>query len=86
MCRIVLIVLTLAYVAALALLAVGTFGAFGQERDPLAAVFLLPLGLPWMLLGNLSPDPAPVWAILAPALNIALVALLCRWRQRRGRG
>ena len=43
-CRFLLIVLTVAYFLALALLAIGTFGLFGAEKDPLAAVFLVPIG------------------------------------------
>ena len=31
------------------LLLIGTFGLFGQEKDPLSAVFLIPLGLPWFI-------------------------------------
>jgi hypothetical protein len=70
---------TLAYLAALALLAIGTFGLLGQPRDPLSAVFLIPLGLPWVLWADGLPDAFGPWvAILAPLLNIALLIALCR--------
>ena len=68
---------------ALALLAIGTFGWFGQPRDPLSGVFLLPLGLPWNILadrlgwGGLAP------ALLAPAINAGLLALLAGYSGRR---
>lgn len=67
------------YVAALALFVIGTFGLIGQEQDPLAGVFLVPLGLPWNLWLNGLPDAVRLWlAVLAPALNMFLLAALCR--------
>ena len=75
----------LLYLSALALFAVGTFGLFGQERDPLAGVFLLPLGLPWVVWFDGVPDGLKPWlAALAPALNIAVLAMLCRAFGRAG--
>jgi hypothetical protein len=68
---------------ALALLLIGTFGLFGQERDPLAGVFLMPLGLPWVLWLDDLPEPALPWVgILAPLINLALLALFCRLIRR----
>ena len=46
------------YLTALALLLIGTFGLFGQERDPSAGVFLMPLGLPWVLWLDGFPEVA----------------------------
>ena len=67
------------YLVALALLLIGTFGLFGQERDPLAGVFLMPLGLPWVLWLESFPEPTLPWlAALAPLLNIVLLTFLCR--------
>ena len=43
----------------------GTFGLFGTERDPLAGVFLLPLGLPWVLAIDLFPEPLWPWLTVA---------------------
>lgn len=84
LCKLVLIGFGLAYVVALALLAVGTFGLFGAERDPLSAVFLIPLGLPWNLLSGSLPDGwiRALAATLAPLLNLALLAGICRYVQR----
>ena len=77
-CRWLLIVLVLVYVAALGLWLVGTFGLFGQERDPLAGVFLVPLGWPWNRAVDMAPEPLWPWlAAAAPLVNIALVAILC---------
>ncbi|OBV10589.1 hypothetical protein I603_1802 [Erythrobacter dokdonensis DSW-74] len=64
---------------ALALLAIGTFGLFGQERDPLSAVFLLPLGLPWNLVGDRIGLAGPWLPILAPGINAAILYWL--WRR-----
>ncbi|WP_108259921.1 hypothetical protein [Mangrovicoccus ximenensis] len=73
-----------AYLAALALLAIGSFGLFGQPRDPLAGVFLMPLGLPWGLWTGAAAEGLRPWlAALAPLLNLVLLALACRWHRRR---
>jgi hypothetical protein len=72
-------VFVLLYVAALLLLAIGTFGWFGAERDPLAAVYLVPLGLPWTLLVGNAPEPLVPWlAIASPGLNLVLIVAMCR--------
>jgi hypothetical protein len=69
----------LLYFAALGLFAVGTLGLFGAARDPLAGVFLIPLGLPWVFLLDGLPEPALPWAgALAPAVNLLLLRALCR--------
>ncbi len=67
------------YVIALFLLAVGTFGWFGQERDPISAVFLIPLGLPWNLLADRLAGASVATAILAPAVNAAVLFYL--WKR-----
>ena len=67
------------YLVALALLLIGTFGLFGQERDPLSGVFLIPLGLPWVsLLDGVSDGFKPWLAVLAPAFNLFILMALCR--------
>ena len=73
-CRIVLGVFTFAYALALLLLIVGVFGLFGSERDPLAGVFLIPLGFPWVLwTGHLAESVRPVAAALTPLVNLAVL-------------
>ena len=84
LCRILVALFLLAWIAALALLAIGTFGLFGQPRSPLAGVFVLPLGLPWNLWLQPLPEALRPWlAILAPGLNLAILSLLCRRTARR---
>jgi hypothetical protein len=74
------------YALALGLLAIGTFGLFGQERDPLSGVFLLPLGLPWThLLDPIARDGSPWIAIAAPGINLALLWVICSAIARRNR-
>ncbi|WP_435202973.1 hypothetical protein [Qipengyuania sp. 902] len=73
------IIFTLLYALALLLLAIGTFGWFGQERDPLSGVFLVPLGLPWNWLGDKAGLTGPVLAMLAPAINAAILYWL--WKR-----
>ncbi len=83
-CRWALIVLAGFYAAALGLFVVGTFGLVGQPRDPLAGVFLVPLGWPWNRAVPLAPEPAWPWlAAAAPLANVALVALVCRALRKR---
>lgn len=69
---------------ALALLLIGTFGLFGQERDPLSGVFLIPLGLPWVsLLDGVSDGLKPWLLALAPAFNLFILMALCRAYSRK---
>lgn len=80
-CKIVTSVFAIAYALALLVFLTGTFGWFGEETDPLSGIFLVPLGLPWILIE--VPDPARmVVAILAPVLNLILIMVLCRMRRR----
>lgn len=78
-CNILVGIFAIAYVVALGLLLIGTFGLFGQERDPLSGVFLMPLGLPWnLLLGGVSDALKPWLAVLAPGANLVLIWFICR--------
>ena len=78
-CKVVVMIFGLAYLAALSVLIIGTFGLFGQEKDPLSAVFLVPLGLPWNLLLDYFPEALRVWmAILAPGVNFLILRGICR--------
>lgn len=78
LCKWIIRIVGLLYLGALSLFLIGTFGFFGQEQDPLAGVFLMPLGLPWVLWLDTFPKPALPWlAGLAPLLNLAILSLLC---------
>jgi len=67
------------YALALALLIIGTFGLFSQDSGPLSGIFLIPIGMPWGLLVDWAPEPMWPWlAALAPAINLWLIAMLCR--------
>ncbi len=78
-CRLILGAFALAYAFALLMLAIGVFGLFGAERDPLAAVFLIPIGLPWTLwTGRLPEAVRPFAAALTPVVNLVILAALCR--------
>jgi hypothetical protein len=84
LCRGLVAGFAIAWLAALGLLAVGALGLFGAERDPLSAVFLIPLGLPWNLWLNGFADAARPWlAMLAPLVNLAILAFACRVMGRR---
>jgi hypothetical protein len=68
------------YTIAVAWLAIGTFGWFGQPQDPLYGVFLLPLGLPWNVLGDKLGLASPILGISAPLVNAVLLYVLYRYR------
>lgn len=67
------------YAIALLLLLIGAFGWFGQEKDPLSAVFLLPLGLPWNVLVDRIGLPGVPGLLVAPAVNAGI--LLWLWKR-----
>ena len=84
MCRYAVWLFAILYAGALALFAVGTFGLFGAEADPLAGVFLIPLGMPWNGLIDVTPEPLWPWlAAAAPMLNLAILWGVCRWFRQR---
>lgn len=68
------------YAIALVLFLIGTFGWFGQERDPLAGVFLMPLGLPWNVLGDKLGLASPALGVLSPAVTAAILFWL--WKRQ----
>jgi len=79
-CRLVVIGFAILYALALGLFIIGTFGLFGSPSGPLAGVFLVPLGLPWNRMLDVLPEPLwPTLAIFAPALNLVILVLICRW-------
>lgn len=83
-CRWVTVAFLALYAAALLLLAFGTFGWLGVERDPLAAVYLLPLGLPWNRFLDAFPAAWLPWlAAAAPLVNVVLLFAVCRAVNRR---
>jgi hypothetical protein len=85
LCKIILVGFGTAYALALALFLIGTLGLFGQERDPLSGVFLLPLGLPWVWATGRLPDGLirATAAAGAPLVNLGILALVCRALQKR---
>ena len=79
-----------AYALALFLLAVDTWGWLGAERDPLSGIFLIPLGMPWTLfIGSVGKFDQfggvshAVLAMLAPAINLAILFSICSTLRRR---
>ncbi len=81
LCTWVIVVFGALYVAALALLAIGHFGFFGAARDPLAGVFLIPLGIPWIYLLDMLPIAANdrIWiGVFSPLINLVLLSAACR--------
>ena len=78
-CRVGLVLYAIAFGLSLIVFAAGTWGLFGADRDPLAGIFLIPLGFPWSLVLGFAPDPFPFWlGIAAPALNLYILYHLCK--------
>ena len=83
LCKIILLIFALAWLAAVVFLLIGTFGWFGQEKDPLSGIFLVPLGLPWNLfVDGLSESLRPWAAVLAPGVNLILIRRFSRYLTR----
>lgn len=76
--RYVFFVFLALYFGAMFLMLIGTYGWFGQEQDPLSAVFLIPLGLPWNMLADKLGIGGAVTMIVAPLVNLGIIYLLCR--------
>jgi hypothetical protein len=67
------------YLVAMVLLLIGTFGLFGSPSGPLAGIFLVPLGIPWVfMLEGFSDTLKPWLAALAPGLNLVSLLSICR--------
>lgn len=82
-CRFVMTVFAALVAVALVLFVIGTYGWFGSPQGPLAGVLLVPLGMPWVLLLDVLPEPVlAAAAAAAPALNLLLIWTLCRRRAR----
>jgi hypothetical protein len=83
-CRLIVIGFSVMYALAAGLFVVGNFGLFGSPSGPLAGIFLLPLGLPWNRMLDIFPEPLwPTLAALAPAMNLIILMLICRWSAQR---
>ena len=85
-CRSLIAIFAFLYFAALAILLVGSFGLFGEESDPLSGIFLIPLGLPWNQLIDFFPEVMWPWlGAFAPAVNLFILVILCRYVRRTRR-
>jgi hypothetical protein len=83
-CSLAVISFAILYALALGLFIVGTFGLFGSPSGPLAGIFLMPIGLPWNHMIDVFPEPLwPPLAALTPALNLAILVLICRYAASR---
>ena len=72
------------YLVALALFVIGTFGLFGSDPGPLAAIYLVPLGLPWIRFVDLFPEALWPWlGASSPLVNIFLLHMLHRYARDR---
>lgn len=87
LCRWIILLFAGLYLLALVIFVVGVFGLFGQDKDPLSAVYLVPFDLPWVLFFDGIPEISlPSLGALAPLLNIVALAALCGMiKGQRGR-
>lgn len=78
-CKFVIGLLFFFYLIALGIFAVLKWGLFGVTTDPLAGLFLAPMGLPWNVLVDVeSLNLRILIGVLSPMINLAIVYLLCR--------
>ena len=75
-CRLILALYLLLYLAALYIAVVGSFGLLGHEPEALASVFLVFIALPWTFLPGPIVIPQVLRA-LAPLLNAWLIHRVC---------
>lgn len=74
-----------AYVVALAIFLIGTFQLFGHKEEPMAGIFLIPLGLPWFRVADLFGEALTPWfATITPLINATILWALAR-RTRPGK-
>jgi hypothetical protein len=78
LCKIVVAIFVFLYVLALGVYLTGTYGWFGQNKDPLSGIFLLPLGMPWTLV-ELGDQFNRYVALLSPLLNATILWIICRY-------
>ena len=79
LCKVIVGVFGLLWILAIAIFIIGQFGLFGQERDPLAGVFLIPLGFPWNRVIEIAPEATWPWLTTAmPVVNLILLSAICR--------
>ena len=84
LCKIIVGLFGLLWLLAIAILLIGQFGLFGQERDPLAGVFLIPLGFPWNRFIDIAPEASWPWLATAiPLVNLLLLWSICRFLGNR---
>lgn len=71
------------YLLALLAWGAGTWGWFGMPKDPLSAIGIVALGLPWVRWVDMLPEPLwPLATALMPLCNLALLFLIRRVIQR----
>ena len=75
------------YVFALVFFLIGNFGLFGQDRDPLSGLFLIPLGLPWNRFVDMFPERLWPWlAAASPLVTLAILWILRMLALSKSRG
>ncbi len=88
-CRVLIFVYLLMYLATLATAFIGARGVFGFQPEAFSGIYLVLLGMPWTLvLAFLEGDGFPVFlarifVAAAPLLNVWIAYLLCRSGRRR---
>ena len=79
LCRVVTGGFGILYVLALLVFLISVLGLFGQERDPMSAVFLVMLGQPWIGFAEGLPETGRIAAlILSPAITLAILWAVSR--------
>jgi hypothetical protein len=82
MCRWIFNIFVAIYLIAIGLFLASTFGLFGSETGPLAGIFLIPLGVPWIFLLDFFPAGFDPWlGVFAPLINLFLIQIVCPLRR-----
>jgi hypothetical protein len=78
-CRLVIWLFAGIYVLAIAVFLIGSLGWFGAKAGPLSGLYLVLLGQPWVRFVDSLPEPVlTVAVVLTPAINLAILYVICR--------
>lgn len=84
MCRAILAIFLVLYGLAVLIFAFGIFGWWGAPTDPVAGVYLVLIGQPCVSFVSALPEASWIpGMLLAPALNLAILKIVCKLLARR---
>ncbi|MCF6272193.1 MAG: hypothetical protein L3J37_03240 [Rhodobacteraceae bacterium] len=85
MCKALIWIGSILYVAALGIWIISEYGLFGQDSTAFSGIFLVFFGMPWSMMSNIGPESIwPYLTALTPLINILLLVGICKWIRKKG--